>query len=276
MSKHFKLTNSRIVTDYLIFDSFFEESLPPVEPLPSQGEGKALAGIGEAAQGAGLPPLRDAGGVDPLAPYRADEEEFYTQRAKLYCFNDNEWQDAGAGQVSFLRGSATGRVRLAFVQEGTANVIANHFIVGDSPFCELQRHTSGNDKTWMWTAKERVLERRFALKFKSPGEAAAFKDVFDGVKRQIAEADAVEYVVLRKVGATAQSDVRSRHVKLVAPGSVVGVLEVLYLSEERRVRARLAKTAGWITILSHNTADAATYAVAHSDMEHYLEQTRGR
>jgi len=209
---------------------------------------------------------------DPLQPYRVDEEEYYTERTKLFCFNENEWQDAGAGQVSMLKNISSGRVRLVFVQELAKRVIANHFIVNRPPFCDLQRHTAGNDKTWMWTAQERVLERRFALKFRSVDDAAKFKEVFDSAKRLSAEGAAVQYVILRKVGVTAQSALPSQHVKLLSPGTSVNVIEVVYSSESKRVRARIVQPEGWITVLSHNVSDAASYAIAQSDLDNYLEK----
>merc|ERR1711972_755435 len=94
-------------------------------------------------------------------------------------------------------------------------------------------------------------------------------ELFDTVKQLSAEQEATDYVVIHKVGATAESDVNSRHIKLVSVGTVVKVVEVLYLAEQKRVRGRLVNPLGWITIMSHNSADVASYAVRRSDMECY-------
>jgi len=265
--KHFGLTGSKVVSTFTVFSQFFEKSSPgaqSVQPTTKSSEPAAKVELDE-------PVIEEVEELDsdPLKPYRVDENEFYTQRTKLYCYNVDEWQDAGAGQVTFLKHTTTGRVRLMFVQELGKRVLANHFIVNQPGFCELQRHTAGNDKTWTWTAQERVLERRFALKFKSTEDATQFKEVFDGVKRLFVESAAVEYVVVRKVGVTADSNVPSKHVKLLPVGSIVNVVEVAYLSEEKRVRARLVQPEGWITLLSHNTADTGSYAIARKDLDSY-------
>lgn len=265
LTKHFGLTRSRLVSCYTLFEDFFDEAparaAPPLAPLTA-------AALLAQSSGSTNPPV---GVEDPVGPYRKEEEEFYSERTKLYCFNAGEWQDAGAGSAMLLRSRATGRVRFVFVQEGANRVIANHFVVRREPFCDLQRHTAGNDKTWTWIAQERVEERRFALKFKTSGGAAKFGVVWDTAKTLVPETEAVDYVVVRNVGATEDSEVNSRHLKVVSLGSVVKVIEVLYASEQQRVRARLVNPPGWITILSHNAADAGSFAVRRSDLDGYTK-----
>lgn len=269
--KHYGLQGGRTVSSFTLFDVFFDESATVQRRQPEL----EVSARHPAEQAESDEPVIEEVEVldrDPLEPYKKDEEEFYNQRTKLYCFNANEWQDAGAGQVSLLKNKITGRVRLAFVQEAGKCVIANHFIVNKAGLCELERHSAGNDKTWTWTAQERVLERRFALKFKTADDAAKFKDLFESVKRRCVENDAVEYVIIRKVGATSESSICSKHVKLLAVDAIVNVVDVAYLADEKRVRARLVQPEGWITIMSHSKSDAGTYAVMRSDLDDYCSR----
>lgn len=258
------LRGAASVSSFTLFEEFFDASVPATRQAPvadSAAEAKKVELDEPVVEEV------EALDADPLLPYRKDEDEFYTQRTKLFCFNVDAWQDAGAGQVSLLKNRISGRVRLVFVQEAAKRVIANHFVINQAGYCELARHTAGNDKTWTWTAQERVLERRFALKFKTGDDAAKFKEVFEGVKRLAVESKALEYVTLRKVGVTAEAALPSRHVKLLAAGAAVNVVEVAYFAEDKRVRARLVHPEGWITVLSHNDSDAASYAMTKSDFE---------
>lgn len=271
LMKHFGLAEGKTVSLFTVYAGFFDESpaLSKQAPPATPSSGSAAPKEVELDE----PVIEDVEQLDgdPLKPYRVDEDEFYTQRVKLYCFNVDEWQDAGAGQVSLLRNTITGRVRLVFVQEVAKRVITNHFIVNRPGMCELQRHTAGNDKTWTWTAQERVLERRFAMKFKSTADAEKFQGEFNHVKRLFVESAAVEYAIIRKVGVTAEASLPSRHIKLLSVGATVNVVEVVYSAEQKRVRARLVQPPGWITILSHNTSDSASYAMACKDLKGYTD-----
>eukprot|EP00929_Paragymnodinium_shiwhaense_P078361 TRINITY_DN40608_c0_g1_i1.p1 TRINITY_DN40608_c0_g1~~TRINITY_DN40608_c0_g1_i1.p1 ORF type:complete len:462 (+),score=100.01 TRINITY_DN40608_c0_g1_i1:75-1460(+) len=272
LRKHYALDKSRQVTSYTLFDEFFEETLPvmrTMETLPGPGAGPLKAAAMAEEEEPKIEEEESEPTSDPLAPYRLVEKETYTQRAKLYCFNENQWQDAGAGQVTFLKNESSGRVRLVFVQEAGVRVIANHFIVNQADMCELKRHTAGNDKAWMWTAKERVLERTFALKFRTVDDAVEFQEAFNGVKRLAVESDAQPYRLLRTVGATAEQGLNSRHIQVLPPASQVNILEAVYDAEQKRVRGRIVAPAGWITLMSHNAADAGCYAVASSDLDAY-------
>eukprot|EP00930_Biecheleria_cincta_P001236 TRINITY_DN102385_c0_g1_i1.p1 TRINITY_DN102385_c0_g1~~TRINITY_DN102385_c0_g1_i1.p1 ORF type:complete len:450 (+),score=82.31 TRINITY_DN102385_c0_g1_i1:72-1421(+) len=275
LRRHFQLdpNDCTVISSFLLFDDYFRDrssgpkaekphsaSKPQVSSCQNECDEPVVEEVPEMAE-------LNVQAKDPLAAYKAEEQVFYTQRAKLYCFNDNEWQDAGAGNVNFLRNTKSGRVRLVWYQEGTQRIVANHFIVNTPPFCDLQRHSKGNDKAWMWTAKERLLERRFALKFKSSEDSGIFKDTFDEAKRHSSEKDPIDYVILCKVGVTESADLPSRHLQLLSVGTTVGVQEVMYAAQDQRVRARIVAPAGWITLMSHNPVDAASYAVAKADLE---------
>merc|ERR1712216_12720 len=110
---------------------------------------------------------------------------------------------------------------------------------------------------------------RFALKFKTTGEADKFKAEFDDVIKASYVSEAVAYTIIRKVGVTAESSLPSRHVKLLHVGETVNVVEVAYSEETKRVRARLAQPQGWVTVLSHDASDAASYAVPSKDLQNY-------
>lgn len=260
LTKHFGLTGGKKVAEsYLLFDKYFEKSqnVPDVAPVACHGTSNVVESKTKDESDGKL------------------EDELYKHHAQLFCFNDNTWQNAGNGQVSMLKHANNGKIRLTFMQDSTQRVIANHLIINRAPFCDLQRHKAGNDKTWTWQAEDPQSangEPRYAMKFKTSEDAAKFKETFEEAKRCSVETDAVEYVVVRKVGATAESDIHSRHVKLISTGTIVSVVQVLYLAEAKRVRARLVKPAGWITLMSHNAADVGNYAIMRSDLESYSQE----
>merc|ERR1712100_622210 len=114
----------------------------------------------------------------------------------------------------------------------------------------------------------------FALRFKSVEQAARFKEVFDEAKNSSPDANGIDYVIIRTVGATASLDVKSKHVKLLSAGDAVRIREVTYSVKDQRVRGQLVRPAGWITIMSHNASDEASYAVRSRDLDEYLGRTK--
>jgi hypothetical protein len=262
LTRHFGLTEGKTLGEsFFLFDKYFEES----QDVPENAsiECSKASNVME-------PETKKDGEADGKV-----EQELYKHRAQLFCFNANTWQNAGDGQLSVLKHRSNGKIRLTFMQDSTQQIIADHLIIKRAPFCELQRHKAGNDKTWTWMAEEPESangEPRYAMKFKTSDDAAKFKNVFEEAKRCSVEADAIEYVVVRKVGATAESDLHSHHVKLVSVGTIVSVIDVVYFSEAKRVRARLLQPEGWITIMSHNAADLGSYAMMRSDFEKYSEK----
>jgi len=271
LQRHFALglSDGKMAALFLLFDDYFKEGESRREQLPAK---KAVGAAQECDEPVleEVPEMAELKVDDPLQAYKTDEDEYYKARTKLFCFNENLWQDAGAGEVHFLKQRHSGRIRLIWQQEKTNRIVANHFILNRAPFCDLQRHTAGNDKTWMWTAKERIAERRFALKFKSSEEAEAFRETFNEAKLLSTEKEPVDYVIVRKSGVTADLELRSRHVKMLPVAAAVKVVEVSYLPAEKHVRARIISPPGWVTLLSHGSDDSGTYAVERADMDKYV------
>eukprot|EP00933_Yihiella_yeosuensis_P053131 TRINITY_DN51302_c0_g1_i1.p1 TRINITY_DN51302_c0_g1~~TRINITY_DN51302_c0_g1_i1.p1 ORF type:complete len:462 (+),score=108.32 TRINITY_DN51302_c0_g1_i1:67-1452(+) len=272
LKKHAGLAGGKIASRFVIFDEYFDEAkLEKMQRKPLAevvAKPKAKKAFDENDEGPSLEEVEEQAklsNTNPLDLYKKDEDEFYTQRTKLFCFNGGEWQDAGVGGVHLLLQAQTGRTRLIFQQEGSQRIIANHFLANRAGQCQLETH-AGNEKTWVWTAQTRVEERRFALKFQSKDLAIEFKVIFEKAK---AATDAVEYTILRKLGATADKSMNSRHVKLMTAGTVVKVHEVVYNAEEQRVRAKVLNPSCWITVLSHNPADVGSYAVMLQDLNSY-------
>eukprot|EP00930_Biecheleria_cincta_P023996 TRINITY_DN1723_c0_g1_i4.p1 TRINITY_DN1723_c0_g1~~TRINITY_DN1723_c0_g1_i4.p1 ORF type:complete len:1766 (-),score=480.20 TRINITY_DN1723_c0_g1_i4:70-4698(-) len=125
---------------------------------------------------------------DKVQTGEEDEEELYSQRSKLYRFRDGEWKERGLGESKLLKDKATGKIRFLLRQEKTLKIVANHFVLGPSPYCELAPN-AGSDKCWVWNtpadnAEETPEETKFALKFGNPDLAQEFKTKFEEVKKE--------------------------------------------------------------------------------------------
>ncbi|CAE8689157.1 unnamed protein product, partial [Polarella glacialis] len=283
LKKHYDLDlcRGKMASKCLLFDDYFRKE-EPVREAPAEQTAKATKVCCDPNDDEPVleevPEMAELKGVDPLDAYKAKEELFFTRRTKMFVWNEDEWQDAGAGEVHLLNHTASGRVRLIWQQETSLRVLANHFLVNRAGFCELEKHSKGNDKTWMWTAQERVLQRRFALKFKSNEEATHFKELFDEAKYRSwsAVSEPAEYVLLRKVGVTADKRLNSTHVRILPVGASVQLLEMEYIAQEQRMRARIVTPPGWITVLSHNPADAGSHAAMRKDLERFSEVVKGK
>ena len=114
-----------------------------------------------------------------------DEEELYSQRSKLYRFRDGDWKERGLGEAKLLKDKATSKIRFMLRQEKTGKIVANHYVVDVSPYCDL-RPNAGSEKCWVWTAPDFSDEEgstdQFALKFGSAELAQKFKAAFDNAK----------------------------------------------------------------------------------------------
>ena len=73
-----------------------------------------------------------------------DEEELYSQRSKLYRFRDGEWKERGLGEAKLLKHRQTGKVRFMLRQEKTLKIVANHYVVDVSPYCD--RHSDCSEQ----------------------------------------------------------------------------------------------------------------------------------
>lgn len=129
--------------------------------------------------------------ADSIETGEEQEEELYCQRSKLYRFREEEWKERGLGEARLMKDKATGRVRFLLRQEKTGKVVANHYVLDHSLYCDL-RPNATSDKIWVWSAQdyaEGQLEvERLALKFGSSELAGRFREAFEDAKARNVEA----------------------------------------------------------------------------------------
>lgn len=132
--------------------------------------------------------------LDKIATGEEDEEQVYSQRAKLYRFRDCEWKERGQGEARLLRHKVSGRARFLMRQEKSGKVVANHFVLNQKMLCNLKagaaRGPSGeSDKIWTWQAQDSADGDpevcMFALRFRCPELASQFKEAFNSAKTDI-------------------------------------------------------------------------------------------
>eukprot|EP00929_Paragymnodinium_shiwhaense_P022607 TRINITY_DN143_c0_g2_i1.p1 TRINITY_DN143_c0_g2~~TRINITY_DN143_c0_g2_i1.p1 ORF type:complete len:2603 (-),score=942.64 TRINITY_DN143_c0_g2_i1:139-7947(-) len=149
--------------------------------------------------------------LDQVATGEEEEEELYSQRSKLFRFKDGEWKERGLGDSKLLKHKQTGKVRFMMRQEKTMKIVANHYVIDTTPYCDLQPN-AGSEKCWVWSvpdcAEEEVEVTRFALKFGAVESAQAFKTAFDDAKE-----------VNKKAGISGQGQATSSKPKAVAKKS---------------------------------------------------------
>lgn len=113
------------------------------------------------------------------------EEEFYSQRSKLYRFRDGEWKERGLGDAKLLKHKESGEIRFMLRQEKTGKIVANHFVVDQKPYCDLKPQDAAG-KTWVWAAYDCAEDtgavEKLALKFRNEELGQAFKEAFDKAK----------------------------------------------------------------------------------------------
>jgi len=109
-----------------------------------------------------------------------DEDVLYKERAKLYRFDNDskEWKERGTGDVKLLQHKQTHKVRIILRQEKTLKICVNHVV---APL-ELKPNL-GSDRAWTWSATDYADDdaalKTFAIKFKNPEVANAFKAAYD-------------------------------------------------------------------------------------------------
>ena len=106
-----------------------------------------------------------------------DEEELFSEHAKLYRFADKQWKDRGRGHIKILRHKMTGKIRLLMRREKILKICCNHYVTHDT---KLMSYGSGN-QSWMWFtpcdfADEYPQAEKFLVKFKIPETATGFKE----------------------------------------------------------------------------------------------------
>ncbi|KAJ9598698.1 hypothetical protein L9F63_010608, partial [Diploptera punctata] len=127
-----------------------------------------------------------------LVELKTGEEEenvLYEERSKLLRFDSEgkQWKERGIGKIKLMQHPTTGKVRLLMRREQVFKVCCNHFVSKDMKFSKL----STSDRAWSWYAQDysegEVKPELFALKFKTPEQALAFKQVIDKVQDKMNE-----------------------------------------------------------------------------------------
>jgi len=115
-----------------------------------------------------------------------NEESIFKERAKLYRFDPSgkEWKERGTGDVKFLQDKTTHKIRALMRQEKTLKICMNHYI---SPGLDLKPNL-GSDRAWTWAtmdwSSEEPSVQTFAIKFKNPEVANAYKEQWDKAKTE--------------------------------------------------------------------------------------------
>ncbi|XP_055328803.1 uncharacterized protein LOC129581633 isoform X2 [Paramacrobiotus metropolitanus] len=131
----------------------------------------------------------------PEVEVKTGEEEYETlfkERAKLHRFdrNTSEWKERGLGDIAIQRRvnpetrKINGRVLMRW--EKTFKICANHAIL---PSMKLDRK-EGEKTLWRWSAQDfadgELKPEYFAVRFKLPDRADAFKDAFERIQKEVA------------------------------------------------------------------------------------------
>merc|ERR1712176_126694 len=110
----------------------------------------------------------------------------YTQRAKLYRFRNSSWKARGEGSCKLLKHRETGKVRFLHREEKVKKIVANHYVINEPPFCELQENP-GNNRFLVWAAHDSAegapQNEQLALLFDTSEQAERFKTAFETAKK---------------------------------------------------------------------------------------------
>ncbi|XP_069060585.1 E3 SUMO-protein ligase RanBP2-like isoform X2 [Pleurodeles waltl] len=157
-----------------------------------------VANVSDASDASGLGASDDGPHFEPVVPLpdkvevktgEEDEEELFSNRAKLFRFDNDlkEWKERGIGIVKLLRHKKSGKVRLLMRREQVLKICANHYI---SPNMTLKPN-AGSDKSYVWHALDYADEmpkpEQLAIRFKTPGEAQLFKQKFEESQKHLKE-----------------------------------------------------------------------------------------
>lgn len=114
----------------------------------------------------------------PVTTGEENEEELFCARAKLFRFVDKEWKERGIGNIKLLK-NVDGKIRLLMRREQVLKICANHFLRKDMELSEMPN----NDKAYIWVANdfadEEIKLEKLCVRFKTPEEAASFKEHFE-------------------------------------------------------------------------------------------------
>ncbi|XP_077972662.1 E3 SUMO-protein ligase RanBP2-like isoform X1 [Styela clava] len=123
-----------------------------------------------------------------------DEQILFGNRAKLYMFHKEakQWKERGVGDIKILQHISTFKVRVLMRREQVLKVCLNHYV---QPEIKLSFKEQTSAKTLLWTAtdfsdseKPAGETLQFALRFKNPDTASAFKNLWkEGAEAAVAE-----------------------------------------------------------------------------------------
>lgn len=104
--------------------------------------------------------------VTDLKTGEEGEATEFSQRARLYRFDNGEWKERGVGEMKILHNSETGRYRLLLRREQVLKVACNHYITPDMQLQPL----AASDRAWCWYAvdyaENEPKNEHLAVKFK--------------------------------------------------------------------------------------------------------------
>ena len=99
-------------------------------------------------------------------------------RAKLFRWRDEQWKERGIGNAKIMRDRAEKKCRFIMRQEKTLKPVAN-FIVLEAPQCVLKPMPNA-EKAYVWFVQDfsegEAQVEKFAIRLRTPEDAAAFKD----------------------------------------------------------------------------------------------------
>ena len=133
--------------------------------------------------GAGAVPVADA----PPKMEVEEEDVTFSERAKIFRWDDGAWRERGIGNAQLRKGKVKGFVRMLLHDAATHTTCAN-FIVAPSLELKPNPAVTDNERTWIWVcldySEEKEVLSVFALRFKNAKIALQFKSGFDGSKEE--------------------------------------------------------------------------------------------
>uniref|UniRef100_A0A8C4QIQ5 peptidylprolyl isomerase n=1 Tax=Eptatretus burgeri TaxID=7764 RepID=A0A8C4QIQ5_EPTBU len=114
-----------------------------------------------------------------------EEETLYSQRAKLYRFDQSsgQWKERGIGDLKIMKNISNGRTRVLMRREQVLKVCANHWITTTMTLNPMP----GSDRAWVWSAhdysEQEARVELLAAKFKTEESAIEFHSKFEECQR---------------------------------------------------------------------------------------------
>ena len=111
-----------------------------------------------------------------------NEEAVFAERAKLFRFDSSmeQWKERGIGEMKILVNREARKARVLMRRDQVLKICCNHVIMRDMSLTPMQ----GSNKAWTWFtpgdfSEETETPEKFAVRFKSPALANAFKKAFE-------------------------------------------------------------------------------------------------